>query len=442
MTDTVISCKGLTKIYPMYNDPRDRFKEAFHPFRKTYHKEFFALQDVSFDIYQGETVGIIGHNGAGKSTLLKIITGVLTPTKGDIQVKGVVSSILELGTGFNLEATGIENIYINCSLMGISKSTVDSRIDRIVAFADIGDHINQPVKGYSSGMFARLAMAVAINVEPDVLIVDEALAVGDMNFQAKCMTAMKEIQARGTTVLFVSHDINSIKSLCDKCIYLKNGMVHASGKASEVTELYIKEMREELNSQNERIPAKKTAVYKEELESKCLDSTLTDNNTSFKHSIEFENRVEQFRYGTGEARITYVELLDDSDMTLTEVAFNQEVKVRIHLESYSDLEVAVNFQIYDDKKINITAGGFKQLSEELLKIGPGDRYIVDYVLSLPLQSNNYSIQTNISSFVPDTNTPIFIDCVPDSLIFKVGSRPNFPIWSKVDLFPKLSYSKI
>lgn len=442
MTNTVISCKSLTKIYPMYNDPKDRFKEALHPFRKTYHKEFFALRDVSFDIHKGQTVGILGHNGAGKSTLLKIITGVLTPTKGNIQVKGVVSSILELGTGFNLEATGIENIYINCSLMGISKSIVDSRVDRIVSFADIGDHINQPVKGYSSGMFARLAMAVAINVEPDVLIVDEALAVGDMNFQAKCMTAMKEIQARGTTVLFVSHDINSIKSLCDQCIYLKNGMVHASGKASDITELYIKEMREELNSQNKRMHDKMMIKYNEELEDQCLDTVVSDNNTPSKHSIEFEGRVEQFRYGTGEAKITYVELLDDSDLPLTEVAFNQEVKVRIHIESYSDLEVAVNFQIYDDKKINITAGGFKQLSEELLKIGPGERYIVDYVLSLPLQSNNYSIQTNISSFVPDTNTPIFIDCVPDSLIFKVGSRPNFPIWSKVDLFPKLSYSKI
>lgn len=432
-----IEVKNLTKTYHLYDKPQDRLKEALNPFKKSYHHDFHALSDVSFEIKKGETVGIIGQNGAGKSTLLKMITGVLTPTSGSIAVNGKIASLLELGTGFNPEMSGIENIYLNGSIMGFSKKEIDMKVDAIIEFADIGEHMYQPVKTYSSGMYARLGFAVAINVDPEILIVDEALAVGDMNFQAKCMTAMDRIQQKGTTILFVSHDIGSVKSLCKRGIYIKNGVLHALGKASDVAELYIKEMRENLNENHKKsIKAPQTfARTTEQVETKILD-------TGFKTSKEFDKKVAQFRYGTGEAKICYVELLDMEDNPIVVSEFNQDVKVRIYCESYANLMVAINFQIFDDKKINITAGGFKQLGEELLSISVNDRYIVDYVLKLPLFQSSYSIQANISAFVEGTNNPIFIDSVPDSYVFQVGQRPNFPIWSKVDLFPRLQISKL
>ena len=219
-SNIAIKVENLTKIYRLYDKPQDRFKEALHPLRKLYHHDFYAMEDVSFEIKKGETVGIIGKNGAGKSTLLKMITGVLTQTSGSIDTNGKIASLLELGTGFNPEMSGVENIYLNGSTMGFSKKEIDEKIDAIIEFADICEHMLQPVKTYSSGMFARLGFAVAINVDPEILIVDEALSVGDMNFQVKCMTAMTRIQKRGTTILFVSHDINSVKSLCQRGLEL------------------------------------------------------------------------------------------------------------------------------------------------------------------------------------------------------------------------------
>ncbi|HMT02221.1 MAG TPA: ABC transporter ATP-binding protein, partial [Burkholderiales bacterium] len=215
----IIKVENLTKIYKLYDAPIDRLKEALHWRHKKYHKDFYALNNISFEINTGECVGIIGKNGSGKSTLLKIIAKVLTPSSGAVTVNGKVSALLELGAGFNPEYTGIENIYFQGSLMGYTKEEIDKKVDAILSFADIGEFAFQPVKMYSSGMFARLAFAVAINVEPDILIVDEALSVGDMFFQAKSMAKMKSlIEDKKVTVLFVTHDISSIKAMCNKAI--------------------------------------------------------------------------------------------------------------------------------------------------------------------------------------------------------------------------------
>ena len=231
MAETVISVKNLTKTYRLYENTKQRILEGLFPFVKPKHQEFHALDDVSFDIHKGEIVGIIGKNGSGKSTLLKIITGVLQGTSGVVDVKGRVSALLELGSGFNPEYTGLENIYMNGTLMGVTREEMSKRVQEIVDFADIGDFINQPVKNYSSGMFVRLAFAVAINVDADILIVDEALAVGDVAFQAKCMAKMSQIMKKGTTILFVTHDMNTVKRLCQKCIYLKKGKKVMEGPA-------------------------------------------------------------------------------------------------------------------------------------------------------------------------------------------------------------------
>lgn len=439
MNELAISCRNLTKTYPMYHNPKDRFKEALHPFRKIYHEDFYALRDVSFDIKRGETVGIIGQNGAGKSTLLKIITGVLTPTSGTSQVNGVVSSILELGTGFNNELTGIENIYVNSSLMGVSKENVDKKLDQIIAFADIGDHINQPVRGYSSGMFARLAFSIAISIEPDILIVDEALAVGDMNFQAKCMTAMKRIQENGTTVLFVSHDISSVKSLCERAIYIKNGVLHAEGHAGEIAELYMREMREE---QSDCVSKDLVVIDKAETNSNILPNIDAKETRDLKSLKVFKDRVAEFRYGSGGANITLVELLDKNGELVDEADFNEEVRLRIHIESEIEDNVSVNFQVFDDKKINIISGGCLLSEGELIDIKKGSRHIVDYDFRVPLQYNHYSIQATITSTLVENVSYNFIDAIPNAYLFKVKVRPEITLWSKVHVFPKLTVKEI
>lgn len=244
--NAAICVNNITKVYKMYDSPKDRFKEALGIGGKQYHKIFYALKDVSFEVGKGEIVGIVGRNGSGKSTVLKILTGVLAPTQGSVSISGKVSALLELGAGFNMEYTGMKNIYLNASMMHISREEIEKRIPDILSFADIGDYISQPVKTYSSGMFVRLAFAVAINVDPDVLIVDEALAVGDTRFQMKCMDKFTEFVQAGKTILFVSHDVNSIKRFCNRAIWLNNGALIMDGNTDEVTDRYIDFLKSEL----------------------------------------------------------------------------------------------------------------------------------------------------------------------------------------------------
>lgn len=239
MPEISIKVENLYKMYKLYDKPTDRIKEALSLMKKTYYKEHYALNGISFDIEKGETVGIIGVNGAGKSTLLKIISGVLTPTSGNVEINGRVSALLELGAGFNMDYTGIENIYLNGTMMGYSKSDIDKKLDDILQFADIGDFINQPVKTYSSGMFVRLAFAVAINIDPDILIVDEALSVGDVFFQAKCYKKIKELTGKAT-VLIVSHDLNALTKFCKRIILMSDGKKVYDGDPNEAITRYFK----------------------------------------------------------------------------------------------------------------------------------------------------------------------------------------------------------
>lgn len=241
-----ICVNNVTKIYKMYDEPKDRFKEALGIGGKQYYKNFYALKDISFEVGKGEIVGIVGRNGSGKSTILKILTGVLSPTEGSVSIEGKVSALLELGAGFNMEYTGMKNIYLNATMMHIGRDEIEKKIPDILKFADIGDYIYQPVKTYSSGMFVRLAFAVAINVDPDVLIVDEALAVGDTRFQLKCMDKFTEFVDAGKTILFVSHDVNSIKRFCHRAIWLNQGILVMDGNTDEVTDRYLDFLKSEL----------------------------------------------------------------------------------------------------------------------------------------------------------------------------------------------------
>jgi len=278
MTDNIaIKVKNVTKVYHLYDKPQDRFKEALHPFRKSYHHDFFATNDISFEIKKGETVGIIGKNGAGKSTLLKMITGVLTPTSGDIQVNGKIASLLELGAGFNPEMTGLENIYLNGTLMGFSHQEMEPKIEAILEFADIGEFIYQPVKVYSSGMFARLAFSVAINVEPDILIVDEALSVGDARFQSKCIRKMEELAEKGITILFVTHDMQTVNKFCKEVVWLQDGMISQMGEPAKIIENYGSFMAYGLETVREIRQENKPETKQKTKELKLIDTSDLDS---------------------------------------------------------------------------------------------------------------------------------------------------------------------
>lgn len=239
-----IRVKNISKKYKIYNSEKNRLGQIINPFNKNTQKEFIALNNISFDVNEGEILGIIGSNGSGKSTLLKILTGVCFKTSGELFIKGKVASILELGTGFNNELTGIENIYLNASIMGIGKEEINTIKDDIINFADIGEFINYPIKTYSSGMYARLAFAVAIHVNPDILIVDEILSVGDIEFQNKCMDKFKEFKSLGKTIIYVSHGLDAVQNYCEKAIWLEKGEIKEIGSAIEVVEKYYKNILE------------------------------------------------------------------------------------------------------------------------------------------------------------------------------------------------------
>jgi ABC-type polysaccharide/polyol phosphate transport system ATPase subunit len=241
-SELVIGARGLSKAYAIYDRPQDRLKQMLWRDRRRFYREFWALKDVDLDVYRGETMGVIGRNGSGKSTLLQLICGTLTPSAGSVAVNGRVAALLELGAGFNPEFTGRENVFVNGSVLGLSDEEIRDRFSRIEAFADIGPFIDQPVKQYSSGMYARLAFAVAIHVDPDILIVDEILAVGDAAFQRKCMERFYQIRDRGCTILFVSHEAYQVKTLCDRAIYLKEGQPVVYGPADEVVDRYTEDL--------------------------------------------------------------------------------------------------------------------------------------------------------------------------------------------------------
>lgn len=236
-----IRIRDLTKVYHLYEKNTDRIKETF--LKKRYSKDHYALNHIDLDVKKGESVGIVGTNGSGKSTLLKLITGVVSPSEGELKTQGKIAALLELGAGFNPEYTGLENIYLNGTMMGYTEKEMEERVPEIIEFADIGDFIYQPVKTYSSGMFARLAFSVSISVEPDILIVDEALSVGDTRFQVKCIDKMTELRDKGTTILFVTHSIEQIKRFCTRTIWIRDGQIVRDGEASIVVDLYDNYMK-------------------------------------------------------------------------------------------------------------------------------------------------------------------------------------------------------
>ncbi|WP_442943206.1 ABC transporter ATP-binding protein [Nostoc sp.] len=323
-----ILLNNVSKCYKRYARPVDRLKEILLP-GKIHSQEFWALQDISLEVAKGETLGIIGQNGSGKSTLLQIIAGTLTPTTGEIYVKGRVSALLELGSGFNPEFTGRQNVFFNGQILGLSRAEIEAKFDKIASFAEIGDFMEQPVKTYSSGMFVRLAFSVAINVNPEVLIVDESLAVGDGIFVHRCMAKIRDFQDAGGTILFVSHDIGSISRLCSKAMWINQGIIVDAGQPAEVCKHYQAWVHEEVNKRtsinlnsnnNENIPANEEEIDLAKITIKELNPFTKKPYMAF---YGFE------RFGTGRAEIEHISVLDSDGQSIKLVYPGDILKIRI-----------------------------------------------------------------------------------------------------------------
>ena len=342
MSDIAISINDISKVYKLYDNPMDRLKESLGLTRQKKYKEHYALDHVSFQVHKGETVGIIGTNGAGKSTILKIITGVLSPTQGQVVVDGRISALLELGAGFNQEYSGIENVYLNGTMIGFTKEEIDAKLQDILDFADIGDFVYQPVKTYSSGMFVRLAFAVAINIEPEILIVDEALSVGDVFFQAKCYRKFEEFKQMGKTILFVSHDLSSIGKYCDRVILLNQGKKLAEGDAKEMVNLYRRVMVNQYED-----PAEEDAASVEN------NQKITESKEPMKNSLNLNPQL--LEYGSKLAVIEDFAVRDNTGMITNIIEKGQDFSVDMVVRFYEDISDPIfAFTIKDLKGTEIT----------------------------------------------------------------------------------------
>lgn len=452
-SNIAIRVENISKLYQLYDQPQDRLKQSILPKLQSlvrrpprqYYREFWALRDISFEIEKGETVGIVGRNGSGKSTLLQIIAGTLTPSAGSVIVNGRLTALLELGSGFNPEFTGRENVYLAGSIMGFSRQEMDNWFDGIAAFADIGAFIDQQVKFYSSGMYVRLAFATNIMVQPDIMIVDEALAVGDMKFQVKCMSALRRRQEAGATILFVSHDVNAIRSLCTRAIYLEAGQMRQIGPAVEVANAYFKTMREEIDTELMEAQRSQLLSQKSVIQPGDLPDFKDAQLPRPEQMRGFEQSVSMFRIGNGGARILYADLLDDNSQPLELVEFNQSVWVRIIFEAHEEKELTVNFYIKDDKNIPITASNLVLSNHPLLKVKPGERFLVKYhIPALPLQHGIYSLSVGLMQVTTaNINAPVvFVDYIENVATFNMAPRKKAMIWAKVFLFPVVDVKKI
>lgn len=389
MSDNIaIRVENLSKVYKLYNSPVDRLKESLHPLRRRYHHDFYALNDVTFEIKKGESVGIIGKNGSGKSTLLKILTGVLTPTSGKVSVNGKVSALLELGAGFNPELTGLENVYFNGMLMGYSREEMDERLDDILSFADIGEFVQQPVKTYSSGMFVRLAFAVAVNVEPEILIIDEALAVGDLAFQAKCFDKIHRMKATGTTILFVTHSMSTFLQLCNHGFLLNDGVVIASGEPKDISTIYNKLVNEMMSIA--KINTEKHEYRRKEI---AQSNSLIDLS---KFNVEH-------KYGTSEAEILEVKVfnhLGQESLALeTGNCFRISLKIYFHKE-VSNLSVAVMIRTIQGLNL-LGIHSFHDKLAEIKNNKCGDCLCVYLESIMLLNPGKYLIHVGIADVIND-----------------------------------------
>lgn len=386
-SDISIQVEGLSKCYHIYDRPRDRLLQMLRRGSKQYFREFWALHDVSFSVRRGETVGIIGRNGSGKSTLLQMICGTVAPSTGTISTQGRVAALLELGAGFNVEFTGRENVMLNAAILGFSAQDMQARMAEVLEFSELGDFLDQPVKTYSSGMYARLAFSIAIHVDPDILIVDEALSVGDARFVAKCMRRIKEIKEQGTTILFVSHDVGSIRTLCERVVWLDKGRLVEQGDVFPVTGRYMEYMFQDEQTEEELLHA--------EIESEQMSSPDSNVERQGEHALTLATGARDMpeilldsrpvtHWGSHKGSIVSAAVLDSDGVRKNVHYWNSAIEVRIDLCIPADIpreHLSVAFSIKDLQGSDLIVSTTHDFEEKVL---PGAEQF-----SVSFQLNNY-----------------------------------------------------
>ena len=460
-SEIAIKVENLSKCYQIYDQPHDRLKQSIYPRLqrlvgqqpKQYHREFWALKDVSFEVNKGEAFGIIGRNGAGKSTLLQMICGTLSPTSGSVEVEGTVAALLELGSGFNPEFTGRENVYLNASVLGLTQEETDEKYDEIAAFADIGDFLEQPTKTYSSGMLMRLAFAVNTCVDPEILIVDEALGVGDAPFQSKCFKRLRQLINDGTSILFVSHDISTVRSICSRALWLKSGQTEMWGDAKEVAKEY-----EKFCWQAQGVVLQASEVAENKLsETPSLQAVSTDVSSSvpsmlFEPNPTFETNRQRSRMGTGDVVIKNFLMLNKEGFTTSSCEYDENLALYYLLEVCKPVnsDFILGFRLRDLK------GNFIYSANDINSIHrieavPGDRFVVSTNIRIPLAHQDYVVLTGVFGFNDgmafsnggyDFSKSVIWDVIEDAAYLKVHPYKLMPMAGPVNTSFDLKVKKI
>ncbi len=437
--EPVIELSGVSKLYRIWSSPSARFKApllsklaglipwwekgrcGLRAKAAAMCRDFYAVSDVDLCVRRGESVAIVGRNGAGKSTLLQLIAGTLRASSGSVKVHGRVAALLELGSGFNPEFTGRDNVYLNASILGLSREEIDQRFDSIVEFAEIGEYLDQPVKTYSSGMVMRLAFAVQTAIEPDVLIVDEALSVGDSLFQAKCMTRMKRMLDKGLTLLFVTHDVSLVTQLCRKAIYLRNGKTRLYGDAADVVDLYLRDLRD---TQSGSVRSDLKPVRDD-----VVSDPHAPTGARFVVDPSFDERVKSYRYGSGVARVRALELLGADSEPAVSFSFRERVTVRAHIEVYGQVDnLNCCVLIRNRLGVEILHATSHEYGYRFPRLEPGARLVVDISFENILKAGQgYGVSFTVNDTISPEQQDI-LDLIELAGSFEVRHVPENPIY--------------
>lgn len=394
MSEVAIRVDDVSKLYKLYDKPSDRLKESLGLTRKKLYKEHYALHNVSFDVKRGETVGIIGTNGSGKSTILKIITGVLNPSGGHVEIDGRISALLELGAGFNMEYTGIENIYLNGTMIGFSREEIDAKMQDILDFADIGDFVHQPVKTYSSGMFVRLAFAVAINIDPEILIVDEALSVGDVFFQAKCYKKFEDFKKMGKTILFVSHDLGSISKYCDRVVLLNRGKKLAEGSPKEMVGMYKRIMVNQDKAEEIAAHQMDMSAFDEEEEKEIKEAVCEG---LWKNHYNLNPNVDE--YGNGAAEIVDFAIVDENGNYNSAIMKGSRFRLKSKVKFKQDIQNPIfTYTFKNIQGVAITGTNTMYEKKDVPLAKAGETYVATFEQDMFLQGGEYLLSMSCTGY--------------------------------------------
>lgn len=394
MSEVAIRVDDVSKLYKLYDKPSDRLKESLGLTRKKLYKEHYALHNVSFDVKRGETVGIIGTNGSGKSTILKIITGVLNPSGGHVEIDGRISALLELGAGFNMEYTGIENIYLNGTMIGFSREEIDAKMQDILDFADIGDFVHQPVKTYSSGMFVRLAFAVAINIDPEILIVDEALSVGDVFFQAKCYKKFEDFKKMGKTILFVSHDLGSISKYCDRVVLLNRGKKLAEGTPKEMVSMYKRIMVNQDKAEEIAAHQMDMSAFDEEEEKEIKEAACEGQ---WKKHYNLNPDVDE--YGNGAAEIEDFAIIDENGNYTNAIVKGTRFRLKSKVKFKQDVHDPIfTYTFKNIQGVAITGTNTMYEKKDVPLAKEGETYVATFEQDMFLQGGEYLLSMSCTGY--------------------------------------------